>query len=122
MTQVIVKFLKTHGRYVKNDVAGFPKDVVDSWPVGTCKPFDPDAAAAGAGVDVGQMADNDARAKALDGREALLDERYAELTKREAAVKAAEDSAAAAAIAEPQGGKKASKAAAGDPPVQGSKK
>ena len=35
MEKVIVEFLKTHGRYVKGDVAGFTAETVAAWLIGS---------------------------------------------------------------------------------------
>lgn len=116
MAKQIVKFLKTHGRYVKGDVAGFEPATIAKWPKGTCKPFDPEE------VDVAPNADGEAGAD-VSAKLAELAQREAELNAREEALaekeKAAEeaDKAAGAAEAVSKGAK-----ASGEPPKQGASK
>ncbi len=133
MQKQIVKFLKTHGRYVKGDVAGFDPETVASWPKGVCVPYDPKAATVTASVAIdtsaAQKMIEDARAEfaqkggELDTREADLKAREEALAAREAAL-AAPVEAAQEAIEEPtevEAPDAPAKKPAGAPPKQGAK-
>ncbi|GAB5433931.1 MAG: hypothetical protein EpisKO_33010 [Epibacterium sp.] len=132
MSKQIVKFLKTHGRYVKGDVAGFAPATVAAWPKGVCEPYDPKVAT-GIGTvaldtSAAQKLIEDARAEfaqkggELDTREADLKAREEALAAREAALSAQAEGALVVeeAAAEPEQ-VDAPKKPAGAPPKQGAK-
>jgi len=131
MAKQIVKFLKTHGRYVRGDVAGFDQATIASWPKGICKPFNPDDVDQPASGDVGMldaMAHLVAKGAELDATAAKLEAMAAELEAREAALSmqgAASPVDAAKPSGEPQMQGEASPGGAvkpsGEPPKQGAK-
>ncbi|KIC19625.1 MULTISPECIES: hypothetical protein [unclassified Leisingera] len=120
MSKQIVKFLKTHGRYVKGDVAGFEPATIAKWPKGTCKPFDPEE------VDSAPNADGEAGAD-VSAKLAELAQREADLKAREEALAEKEQAAEEAGKAggEPAGAAEAASKgakASGEPPKQGASK
>lgn len=132
MAKLIVEFLKTHGRYVKGDVAGFDAATIAKWPQGVCKPYDPDASKAVEALSVDTTAAEqliaDARAELetkggeLDARDADLKAREEALAAREAALTAEAENTPPALEAKTE--KPASalpKEGAGTPPKQGAK-
>lgn len=118
MAKEIVEFLKTHGRYVKGDIAGFEPAVIASWPKGTCMPYDPDRPEPAKR----EAADLEADAQDLAVRAAELQAREDELAAREAALmeREAEAITAPANPVDPAAGGEADKTA-GAPPKQGAK-
>lgn len=115
----IVEFRKTHGRYVKGDVAGFDPAVIAKWPKGTCIPYDPDRPKPAER----EAADLEADAQDLAARAAELQVREEELAAREAALAEREGEAIAepaTSAAEPSKDGDGAKAA-GAPPKQGAK-
>lgn len=125
MQKQIVKFLKTHGRYVKGDVAGFAPETVAAWPKGVCVPYDPKAATVTASLAIdtsaAQKLVEDARAEfAL--KEADLNAREAALAAREAALAAPVETTPVVADTEAEPTEAdAPKKPAGAPPKQGAK-
>lgn len=132
MQKQIVKFLKTHGRYVKGDVAGFASETIAAWPKGVCVPYDPNAASVVGAMTLdtseAQKMVADARveiakkSEVLDTREANLKAREDALAAREAALSAQAEVAPVVeeAAAEPEQ-VDAPKKPAGAPPKQGAK-
>jgi len=127
MSKTIVKFLKTHGRYVKGDVAGFDPETIAAWPKGVCKPYDPDEKLEIASVQIdtseAQKLIDDARAE-FEQKAAALDSKSAELDAREEAVAAREQAQAEPAATEDNSkgaSNDAAKTSAGTPPKQGAK-
>lgn len=118
MAKEIVEFLKTHGRYVKGDIAGFEPAVIANWPKGTCIPYDPDRPKPAKR----EAADLEADAQDLAVRAAELQAREDELAAREAALmeREAEVITAPAKPADPAAGGDTDKTA-GAPPKQGAK-
>ena len=118
MAKEIVEFLKTHGRYVKGDIAGFEPAVIASWPKGTCIPYDPDRPKPAKR----EAADLEADAQDLAVRAAELQAREDELAAREAALmeREAEAITAPEKPVDPAGDGEAEKTA-GAPPKQGAK-
>jgi len=132
MAKVIVEFLKTHGRYVKGDVAGFDAETIAKWPQGVCKPHDPDAArnvvalevdtAAAQKLIADARADLETKGGELDARDADLKAREEALAAREAALVAEAENTAPALEKKTEKPASASpKEGAGTPPKQGAK-
>lgn len=91
MSKQIVKFLKTHGRYVKGDVAGFAPETVTAWPKGVCVPYDPKGP-----TEIGAVAiDTSAVQKLVEDARAELAQKEADFAAREADLKAREEAVAA---------------------------
>lgn len=115
MAKQIVKFLKTHGRYVRGDVAGFDQATIARWPKGTCKDYDPNEAEAAAqsvtigALDLSVVADG-FRAE-LEAKAAELEAKAAELEAREMALWSMEAEASQSNAEKPSG----------EPPKQGDK-
>ena len=127
MEKVIVEFLKTHGRYVKGDVAGFTAETVAARPKGVCKPHDPNAKAGIVALSV----DTSAAQKMIEHARAEIEAKGGELDTREADLKAREDALAqreaelaASVSAEPtaENTEDTAKSPSGEPPKQGAKK
>lgn len=91
MSRQIVKFLKTHGRYVKGDVAGFAPETVAAWPKGVCVPHDPNAAT----VTDSLKLDTSEAQKLVEDARAEFAQKEADLAAREADLKAREEAVAA---------------------------
>ena len=91
MAKTIVKFLKTHGRYVKGDVAGFAPETVAAWPKGVCVPYDPKGPTV-----IGTVAlDTSAAQKLVEDARAEFAQKEADFAAREADLKAREEAVAA---------------------------
>ncbi len=127
MAKLIVEFLKTHGRYVKGDVAGFDAATIANWPHGVCKPYDPNAKAEIVALSV----DTSAAQKMIEHARAEIEAKGGELDTREADLKAREDAfaqreaeLAASVSTEPtvENTEDAAKSPSGEPPKQGAKK
>jgi hypothetical protein len=104
MAKTVVRFLRTHGSYVKGDVAGFAEHVARNF--ADAKP--PIAKIIGAAEAKASKEDAGAQEQeaALAKREKALADQEAALAKREAALQEAESKA---------------KTTAGTPPAQGAK-
>lgn len=112
MSKISVRFLRTHGAYVKGDIAGFSKAQADAFEA--AKP--PIAEKLGP-VKAKAPADNPAaqeQEQALAKRMAELDAREAEIAEREAGVAEKE---AGGAVEAPDDGETQK----GKPPAQGAK-
>ncbi|OIQ32310.1 MAG: hypothetical protein BM562_05425 [Alphaproteobacteria bacterium MedPE-SWcel] len=117
MAKVIVEFLKTHGRYVKGDVAGFEAATLAKWPQDVCRPYDADASAT---VEP-QHVDSSEAQKAIAEAQAEFERKGDELAAREADLKAREEALAAREAAQSPDPAPEKTAPAGAPPKQGAK-
>ncbi|SIO36555.1 hypothetical protein SAMN05444722_1692 [Rhodovulum sp. ES.010] len=98
--KVIVKFVRSHGRYIKGDIAGFDAVTAKKLTAGDAapaRPYDPEAE-----KKIAAAPDDIA---ALSAREAALEARAAALAEREAAL-AADGAEGKAAGAPPKQGAK----------------
>ena len=89
MSKTLIKFIRDHGKYAKDDIAGFdPKmaqSILDTGAAQSCDasgnfngPAPSLAPAPAAGIDAARSADLDAREQRLADQEAQLDAKFAE--------------------------------------------